>query len=313
MLPFRLIYHDGYDLNFGPHVFPSQKYKLIRERMLTKGFASPEDFLEPEAAAVRDLLLVHETDWVLRLKNGTLSFHDIRLLEVPYSRQMVEAFCLAAGGTLLAARCALKDGIGFNVGGGFHHAFPDHGEGFCALNDMAVAIRVLQRERVIRKALVVDCDVHQGNGTAVIFAGDPTVFTISIHQFNNYPATKPPSTIDIHLPDGVGDEEYLRKLRDPYLTAVSGFQPELVCYVAGADPYYEDQLGGLSLTQEGLKERDRMVMEIALRQRVPVAVTLAGGYAMELDDTVTIHCNTARAAKEVLTDVGWTRKDAPAH
>mgnify|MGYP001107995179 FL=1 len=304
-LPFKLIYHEGYDLNFGPHVFPSQKYRLIRDRLLSTGFAGEDDLLEPDSASEADLLLVHEKDWIDRLKNGTLSFGDIRRLEVPYSRQMVRAFFLAAGGTILAAECALRDGIGFNIGGGFHHAFPGHGEGFCAIHDVAVAIRALQRRGRIRRALVVDCDVHHGNGTAAIFSGDPSVFTLSIHQYNNYPAEKPPSSIDIHLPDGVGDEEYLTRLYAPCEVAVTGFRPEIMFYIAGADPYYQDQLGGLSLTLEGLKERDRMVIELALARGVAVVVTLAGGYAEKLEDTIRIHCNTAVAARECLLETGW--------
>lgn len=305
MLPFRLIYHEGYDLNFGAHVFPSQKYKLIKERLIRLGFAAAEDFLVPEPAPDEDILLVHEPGWVERLKNGTLTFQEIRRLEIPYSRQMVNAFWLAAGGTTLAARCALRDGVAFNNGGGFHHAFPGHGEGFCAVNDIAVAIRRLQKDGLIQKALVIDCDNHHGNGTALIFSGDPHVFTISIHQYGNYPAEKPPSSIDIHLADGVGDAEYLGKLGGPYETAVAGFRPDLVMYVAGADPYCEDQLGGLNLTMEGLRARDRLVMETALRYRAPVAIVLAGGYAYSISDTVAIHANTAITAFEALSNVGW--------
>jgi acetoin utilization deacetylase AcuC-like enzyme len=306
-LLFRLVYHEGYDLNLGQHVFPSRKYRLVRERLLTEGFAQPEDFVEPEMAPLEDLLLVHEADWVIKLKNGTLTYGDILRLEIPYSRRMVNGFFLAAGGTTLAARLALRDRIAFNVGGGFHHAFPDHGEGFCAINDIAVAIRRLQREGAIERALVVDCDVHQGNGTAAVFAGDRSVFTLSIHQLNNYPQVKPPSNIDINLHDDVGDEEYLNRLRDSYVAAVMGFQPHLIVYVAGADPYCEDQLGGLSLTVEGLQERDRLVLETALRHRAAAVVVLAGGYAMNVHDTVTIHSNTAKAVKEVLDDAGWHR------
>jgi len=300
MLPFRLIYHDRYDLNFGAHVFPTVKYKLIRERLLAEKFAEPEDFVVPEPAPEEDLLLVHDADWVRRLKTGTLSYHDIVKLEIPYSRQMVDAFILSAGGTTLACRLALADGIGFNIGGGFHHAFHDHGEGFCAINDMAVAIRRLLREGVLERAMVVDCDVHQGNGTASLFAGDQRVFTISIHQYNNYPAVKPPSDIDIHLPDQTGDEDYVEQLRSKYVPALEGHRPNLVLYVAGADPYYQDQLGGLGLTLAGLKARDRAVMDAALERGVPVAVTLAGGYAFQLEDTVSIHVNTAKAALESL-------------
>ena len=307
LLPFRLVYSDGYDLNLRDHIFPSHKYRLLRERLLAEGFAAPEDFIAPEPASTENLMLVHDADWVIRLKNGTLTYQDLLKLELPYSRQMVNGFILAAGGTTLAARLALRDRIGYNMGGGFHHAFRDHGEGFCAINDVAVAIRRLQHEGAIERALVIDCDNHQGNGTATIFAGDKSVLTISLHQFDNYPSEKPPSDIDIHLKDNVGDEQYLMSLRDAYSTAVAAFRPNLVAYVAGADPYVEDQLGGLALTIEGLKERDRIVFESALRYRAAVVVTLAGGYAHDLRDTVTIHANTAKAAREVLRDAGWHR------
>lgn len=300
MLPFRLVYHEGYDLNLGDHVFPAQKYRLIRERVLEEGLAGEEDFVWPEPAPDEDVLLVHEAEWVRKLKTGTLSFEEVLRLEIPYSRQMVEAFWLAAGGTTLACRLALRDGLGFNIGGGFHHAFAGHGEGFCAINDIAVAVRRLLREGRIERALVADCDVHHGNGTAAIFAGDRQVFTLSIHQYNNYPAIKPPSDCDIHLPDQTGDDEYLEKLREGYLSALETFRPNLVVYVAGADPYYQDQLGGLALTLAGLKERDRLVMEAALRRGAAVAVTLAGGYAFRLEDTVRIHVNTIVAAREAV-------------
>jgi acetoin utilization deacetylase AcuC-like enzyme len=298
LLPYKLVYHDGYDLNLGAHVFPSKKYRLIRDRLVSDGVAGAEDFVEPEPATDEDLLRVHQRGWITRLKNGTLDYLELMKLEIPYSHKMVEAFWLAAGGTTLAARLALKSGIGFNIGGGFHHAFPGHGEGFCAIHDVAVAIRKLQHETLIKRAMVVDCDVHHGNGTAAVFTGDPTVFTISIHQFNNYPSIKPASTVDIDLEDGVGDEEYLAKLGEAVRKAVSEFRPELVMYVAGADPYREDQLGGLSLTFDGLMQRDRLVFETARECGAAVAVTLAGGYAMKVEDTVTIHANTAKVAAE---------------
>jgi len=236
-LPFRLIYHEDYDLNFGFHVFPSQKYRLVREKLVEEGFAAAGDFLEPSAPEEDELLLVHERDWIDRLKNGTLSYLDVRRLEVPYSRRMVDAFFLAAGGTKLAARCAIEEGVGFNIGGGFHHAFAGHGEGFCAINDVAIAVRVLLRDRSIRRAVIIDCDVHHGNGTAAIFAGDPNVCTVSLHQKNNYPAEKPPSTIDVHLPDGIGDAEYLARLESVCESALDGFQPDIVFYLARANPY----------------------------------------------------------------------------
>jgi acetoin utilization deacetylase AcuC-like enzyme len=308
MLPFQVVYHPGYDPNLGDHVFPSQKYRLIHDRLLLDRVAELSDFVQPEPAADEDILLVHDPDWVARLKNGTLTFFDILKLEIPYSRQMVRAFWLAAGGSLLAARLALRDGVGFNLGGGWHHAFRDHGEGFCAIHDVAVAVRRLQCEGRVERAMIVDCDVHHGNGTAAIFAGDASVFTLSIQQFNNYPAEKPPSDIDINLEDETGDEEYLEKLRSAYLPALSSFRPQLLFYIAGADPYCQDQLGGLSLTFEGLKARDRLVIASALLQRIPVAIALAGGYAVDVNDTVAIHAATALIASEVLGRVGWKQK-----
>jgi acetoin utilization deacetylase AcuC-like enzyme len=304
-LPFRLVYSERYDLHLGDHVFPSKKYKWLHDLLLRTKFAAPENFVEPEPASDEDILLVHEAQWVDKLRNGTLTYQDILTLEIPYSREMVEAFWLAAGGTLMAARQALAGGVGFNIGGGFHHAFPGHGEGFCAVNDMAVAIRRLQKDGAIRRAMVVDCDVHHGNGTATIFAGDPSVFTLSIHQFNNYPSEKPPSSLDIHLADGIGDAEYLHRLGNGYRAALSMFKPELVVYVAGADPYLEDQLGGLSLTFDGLLERDRLVIWTALSQHVPVAIVLAGGYALNVRDTIIIHANTAAVARDMLAKAPW--------
>ena len=305
MLPFRLIYSDRYDLNLGDHVFPSKKYKWLHDRLLWARFATAEDFVAPEPAADEDVLLAHDAEWVNKLRNGTLTYQDILRLEIPYSRQMVEAFWLCAGGTILAARQAISGGIGFNLGGGFHHAFADHGEGFCAINDIAIAVRRMQRDGAIRRAMVVDCDVHHGNGTAGIFEGDMSVFTLSIHQLNNYPTVKPLSSLDIHLPDGTGDAEYLNRLANGYRAALAMFKPELVIYVAGADPFYEDQLGGLALTFDGLKERDRLVIWTALTHGIPVAIVLAGGYAQNVEDTVTIHANTAGVAKEVLEKAPW--------
>jgi acetoin utilization deacetylase AcuC-like enzyme len=300
MLPFRLVYHPGYDLHIGEHVFPAKKYKWLHDRMLWTRFAEKDDYIEPQPATDEDIELAHSPEWVRKLQTGTLSYQEILKLEIPYSRQMVDAFWLAAGGTILAARVALESGIGFNIGGGFHHAYPDHGEGFCAINDVAVAIRRLQRDSAIRRAMVVDCDVHHGNGTAAIFAGDASVFTLSIHQFNNYPTDKPPSSLDIHLPDGTGDSDYLNRLGNGYRAALTMFHPELIVYVAGADPYYGDQLGGLSLTFEGLMERDRLVIHTARAKGIPVAIVLAGGYAESVEDTVTIHANTAKVAQEAM-------------
>src|SRR6516164_8344551 len=300
MLPFRLVYHPGYDLNLGEHVFPAQKYHWLHDRLLRTGFACEEDFVAPKPATDEDVLLVHDPGWVAKLKDGTLTYQDILRLEIPYSRQTMEAFWLAAGGTILAARLALESQFAFHVGGGFHHAFAAHGEGFCAINDVAIAIRRLQKDGLIHRAMTVDCDVHHGNGTAALFAGDQSVFTLSIHQFNNYPSEKPPSSLDIHLADGTGDQEYLERLRNGLAAALSMFRPELLLYVSGADPYCEDQLGGLALTFQGLMDRDRLVIETGIREKIPIAAVLAGGYAQSVEDTITIHANTAAVARKVL-------------
>lgn len=305
MLPFKLVWHPGYDLGLGAHVFPSTKYQLVHDRLLSSRFASAADFIQPEPAPDEDVLLVHTPEWVQKLKTGALSYYDLLKLEIPYSHQTIRAFWLAAGGTTLAARLALRDGIAINLSGGFHHAFAGHGEGFCALNDLAIAVRRLQREGRIERAMIVDCDVHHGNGTAAIFARDKSVFTISIHQLNNYPMEKPPSDLDIDLADETGDAEYLERLRAALAPALAAHRPQLVLYAAGADPYFRDQLGGLSLTMEGLMARDRMVFAAALMEHVPVAVTFAGGYSVKVEDTVAIHVNTVKAAKEVLDRVGW--------
>ena len=326
MLLFKLIYSDAYYLPIGEHVFPAEKYRRIRDRLLVGGNAEPSDFLEPQPAADNDILLVHSAEYVQKLKTGTLSQREQMELEIPYSQNLVKAFWLAAGGSILAARQALIDRVSVNIGGGFHHAFPDHGEGFCMIHDVAVAIRRLQRDGKIRTAMTVDCDVHQGNGTAAIFAtkhapGDPLpsasgspparpgarrkhtnagdVFTISLHQHNNYPMWKPPSSIDVDLPDGIGDDDYLAWLDNALSSGLRQSDPDLLCYIAGADPYKEDQLGGLCLTIDGLKKRDELVFRVAQARNIPVMVTFAGGYARSVEDTVTIHCNTVIAAKEV--------------
>ena len=308
MLPFKLVYHPDYDFHLGLHVFPSIKYRMIRERLLGEGFAEEEDFLQPGAALDEDLTLAHTREWVRRLRTGLLSAEEARRMEIPYTDSVVRGFWLAAGGSVLAARLALRDGVGFNIGGGFHHAYPGHGEGFCAINDAAVAVRKLQADGFIRSAMIVDVDVHHGNGTASIFAGDADVFTLSIHQFNNYPDDKPPSTVDIHLEDDVADDEYLARLRAAYLPALRSFQPELLVYVAGADPHWTDQLGGLRLTMDGLIRRDRLVLDHALAEGVPVAVVLAGGYSQDVRDTVTIHCNTAKACADALDLHPWASR-----
>jgi len=299
MLPLKLVYHEDYDLHLGAHVFPSQKYRLVREALLSEGIATPEDFLRPSPIDDADVLRVHDEEYVHKLKTGTLDAYDAMRLEIPAGPETVRAFWLCAGGTLLAARRAKMDRFAANLGGGFHHAFPGHGEGFCMIHDVAIAIRAMQAEKAIRTAMVVDTDVHHGNGTAAIFHGDSSVYTLSIHQENNYPSRKPPSNMDLHLPDRIGDADYLAIFERGWVQALGDFHPDMVFYVGGADPYREDQLGGLSLTLEGLQRRDRIVFELSARLGIPVAVTLAGGYARRVEDTVRIHCNTICAARDI--------------
>ena len=294
----KLVYSDQYDLNLGTHVFPSVKYKMISEKVLRDCVATPEDFVEPSPAEDEDVALVHTDAYIRKLKTGTLSFAEVLQLEIPYSPELIRAVWLSAGGSILTGRLALAQGVAVNIGGGFHHAYPDHGEGFCVIHDVAIAIRRLQRDKNIAHAMTVDVDVHHGNGTAAIFGGDPTVFTLSIHQLNNYPNPKPRSSEDINLHDGVEDDEYLAALEEGLDKSLSRFKPDLIFYIAGADPYREDQLGGLKLSLDGLQRRDRMVFEKAHSHKIPVAVTLAGGYARRLEDTVEIHTNTIRVANE---------------
>jgi acetoin utilization deacetylase AcuC-like enzyme len=299
MLPFKVIYHPQYDLDLGAHVFPSQKFRLIHEALLAEGIAEPGDFLQPEAAPDMDVLRVHTPAYVNKLQTDSLTLSERMKLEIPVSDSTRMGFWLAAGGSTLAGRKALEDGFAANLSGGFHHAYPGHGEGFCMIHDVAVAIRSLQAAGKIRTAMTVDTDVHHGNGTAAIFGNDASVFTLSIHQENNYPMPKPPSDEDIGLEDGTRDQAYLDALEEGLLHALQKLTPDLIFYVGGADPYREDQLGGLALTIEGLQKRDRLVFEHARRKGIPVASTLAGGYARRVADTVRIHVNTIIAARDV--------------
>ncbi len=329
MLPFKLVFREEYYLPIGEHVFPSAKYRLVHQYLLDQAVATPEDFVCPAPASDDDILRVHTPMYVNKLKTGTLSAREELELEVPYSRELVDAFWLQAGGSILAAELAIKDRVCIHLGGGFHHAFNDHGEGFCVLNDIAVAIRRMEADGRIQHAMTVDCDVHQGNGTAAIFgkAEEPfppppawsagltaprrpahmkqahrgDVFTISLHQENNYPTWKPPSSIDVNLPDGTTDDEYLAWLEKALMAGLEEYEPDLLSYVAGADPYREDQLGGLGLTVEGLMKRDEFVFRFARNNSIPVMVTLAGGYALRLEDTIRIHANTVAAAKKVFS------------
>jgi acetoin utilization deacetylase AcuC-like enzyme len=300
VLPFKLLFHPGFTVDLGPHVFPAQKYRLVRERLLETGVADHADLVRPRTAGDEDVLRVHTADYVRKLKSGDLSAPERLALEVPWSRALVEGVWLAAGAAIEAGRRARADGCAIVLGGGFHHAFADHGEGFCLVHDVAVATAALRAAGEVGRVAVVDLDVHQGNGTAALFTGDRAAFTVSLHQESNYPAVKPPSTIDVGLPDGADDDAYLAALEAPLARALD-FRPDLLWYLAGADPYEEDLLGGLALTGAGLRERDRRVFAAARAAGVPVAVTLAGGYAASPADTVTIHAETVAAAAEVFT------------
>jgi acetoin utilization deacetylase AcuC-like enzyme len=304
-----IVFSPRYHMDIGSHVFPTAKYPLVRQALIDRRVATPGDFIAPEPASWDVLALVHTDDYLDKLRQGTMSGDEQAQLEIDASAEVVEGFRLMAGGTVLAARMALGMALGepggpghrstwnlgVHLGGGFHHACEDHGEGFCLFHDVAVAVRVLKRENAIGRAAIIDCDVHHGNGTAFIFAGDRSVFTFSIHQEHNYPAFKPHSTLDIHLPDYADDDLYLRQLAGA-LPRVFAAGPDIVFYLAGADPFEEDQLGGLGLTREGLRRRDRLVFNAVLELNLPVVVTLAGGYARQLADTVDIHAATVEEA-----------------
>jgi acetoin utilization deacetylase AcuC-like enzyme len=243
------------------------------------------------------VLRVHSRDWVERIREDRLSYADVMRLEVPFSPALREASWLCAGGTILAGRVARADGVAVHLGGGFHHAFPDHGEGFCLINDVAIAVRALSAEDGVARAVVIDLDVHQGNGTAAIFSRDPAVFTFSMHQQNNYPDRKPPGDLDLGLADGTDDDTYLGLLEEHLPMILHEHRPDIAFYLAGADPYAHDQLGGLRLSLAGLRARDDVVLRHLRAHSVPVAIVLAGGYAWRREDTVEIHCNTVLAAK----------------
>jgi len=280
-------------------VFPTAKYRHVRSRLVADGSVAETDFVVPNPATDDDVALVHTDQYLEKMKSGRFSTREILTLEVPFSEALRASMWLCAGGTMLTGHLALERGIAVHLGGGFHHAFPDHGEGFCLINDVAIAIRALQRDGRIDRALVIDCDVHHGNGTAVIFQNDPAVFTLSMHQERNYPAWKPASDLDLGLDDGTKDAEYLALLRKHLPDIVERHRPTLAFYLAGADPYQHDQLGGLALSIEGLRERDATVLATLANAGVPVATVPAGGYARRTDDTVEIHCNTIREAQRL--------------
>jgi acetoin utilization deacetylase AcuC-like enzyme len=297
MHSYRIFYSPYYYADIGEnHVFPIKKFELVRDRLLAEGTLRKEEIVEPKPAAVEDVQLVHTEDYITRLMKGELTAKEIRKLGLPWSESLVRRSFLACSGTINAARHALSNQVASNLAGGTHHAFPDRGEGFCVLNDVAVAIRVLQREKLAERFLIVDCDVHQGNGTAFIFQNSPEVFTFSMHGAKNYPLHKENSTLDLELPDGTKDDEFLEILHEA-LPRVFLHNPDIVFYLGGADPFEKDKLGRLKLTKEGLRRRDEMVLQFAREREVPIVTTMSGGYALDINDTVEIHCNTIRAAK----------------
>jgi acetoin utilization deacetylase AcuC-like enzyme len=329
----NVVYSARYQIDIGPHVFPTRKYALVHARLIEAGVIQPSGCIEPEPASWNDLALVHTSEYLGKMRDGTMSPQDMSQLELPWSPEMVDGFRLMTGGTIQAALIAchswfdtlttsevarpepfdspltlsLSKGerlaqdrpvgagiVAAHIGGGLHHAFPSHGEGFCPFNDVAVATRVLQA-RGIERVAIIDLDVHHGNGTAFIFEADPRVFTFSMHQQHNYPMWKPRGSLDVGLPDGAHDAAFLREL-ERALPAVMGHAPQCVFYLAGADPYEDDQLGGLRLTKDGLRRRDRLVIDTVRRAGVPLVVVLAGGYARHLEDTVAIHVATIEEA-----------------
>jgi acetoin utilization deacetylase AcuC-like enzyme len=296
---YKIFYSPYYYADIGEgHVFPIRKFELVRDKLIVEGTLREDEIVEPEPAAVEDLLLVHTEDYISRLRNGTLTPKEVRKLGLPWSESLVRRSFHAISGSINAARLAMETGIASNLAGGTHHAYPDRGEGYCVLNDVAVSIRVLQRDGLASRFLIIDLDVHQGDGTAFIFQNSSEVFTFSMHGAKNYPLFKQKSSLDIELVDRTSDAEYLETLNEA-LPRVLLHDPDVIFYLAGADPYENDKLGRLGLTIDGLKERDATVLRFAKANNIPIVTTMSGGYAKEIEDTVEIHSNTIRAVKEV--------------
>jgi acetoin utilization deacetylase AcuC-like enzyme len=304
----QVFYTPRYYADIGNgHIFPIRKFELVRDRLLAEGTLQPAELVEPSPANLDDVLLVHTDDYVSRLCSGALTPKEIRRLGLPWSESLVRRSFYATGGTLAATAVALAHGYGSNLAGGTHHSFADRGEGFCVLNDVAIAIRAMRARRLFRRAAIVDCDVHQGNGTATIFAGDELTYTFSIHGANNYPLFKAKSTLDVELPDGTSDREYLNALA-LHLPVVFAHEPEIVFYLAGADPYAGDKLGRLAVSIDGLRERDAYVLRECYEREVPIVTVMSGGYGKDINDTIEIHCNTIRMVKKVFESRVATRR-----
>jgi len=296
----KIFYTDHYVLPLPEgYRFPMAKYRLLRKRVEEAGLANGAGLHEPHAATDEEILRAHDRDYLERVVSGRLSAQELRRIGFPWTPQMVERSRRSAGATIEACRAALADGVGVNLAGGTHHAFRDHGEGYCVFNDCAVAALAMQAEGRALRVAILDCDVHQGNGTAAILADDPTVYTFSIHAAKNFPFRKEASDLDIELPDGAGDSDYLAALEQGVCHALSAAQPDLAIYLAGADPYEGDRLGRLALTKEGLRKRDRKVFELCRAASVSVAVVMAGGYSADIADTVDIHFSTVEIAASI--------------
>ena len=307
---YKVFYSPYYYADIGEgHVFPIRKFELVRDKLLGEGTLRDDEIVEPEQASVDDLLLVHTDDYISRLRNGTLTPKEIRKLGLPWSESLLRRSFHAISGSINATRAAVETGVASNLAGGTHHAYPDRGEGYCVLNDVAVAIRVLQREGLAKRFLIIDLDVHQGDGTAFIFRDSPEVFTFSMHGAKNYPLFKKQSTLDIELADGTSDQEYLETLNE-VLPRLLIHDPDIVFYLAGADPYKGDKLGRLGLTIDGLLRRDTSVLEFASHHEIPIVTTMSGGYAADINETVEIHCNTIRAVKDVFFGHTVTRSQS---
>ena len=301
-MPFHLWSSSRYTFPLPPdHRFPIAKYEALRQQVIADGVVPPEQIHEPERVSRDALLNVHTADYVDAFTQGALSDSAMRRMGFPWSPALVERSYRAVGGTAAAATAALENGVAMNLAGGTHHAFPDRGEGFCVFNDAAVAIRALQRSGRIRRAAIVDLDVHQGNGTNAIFSGDDTVYTFSMHGRRNYPFEKVPGSLDIELEDGTSDDVYHEQLEAALPRVIGAGRPDLIIYLAGADGHENDRLGRLGLTSAGLARRDVIVLQAAREVGIPVAITIAGGYGRDPGVTVAIHAETARLAAQFAT------------
>lgn len=308
----KLYYTDIFVLPLPPgHHFPMEKYRLVREQLLAEGIAQPGDFRIPHAATDEEITRAHSTSYLRKIVTGNLTPGELRRLSLPWTERLVERSRRSCGATIDACRAALAEGIAVNLAGGTHHAFRDRAEGYCVFNDAAVAGRAMLAEGLAGRVSIIDCDVHQGNGTAAMLAGDSSIFTFSMHGHKNFPHDKETSDLDIALDDGTDDAAYLAALDRGLDTAIGTFKPQLAIYLAGADPYLDDRFGRLRLTREGLAERDRRVLGRCLERRIPVAITMAGGYARSIDDTVAIHVQTVRIAASLASEFKKIVRAAP--